>query len=159
MTSKNLKNEIADIVSGAELGAWLELSTEEISANADVLARGKARGRYRLRESVGRYCERLRQSASGRETPHALERRRVLKATADLAELRSKFDAGEMLDIAVIEARWSSTFRNVRSLVMALPSRIAALLPHLDRREVNEIDSEVRAALTEVGQDHSRNHP
>jgi phage terminase Nu1 subunit (DNA packaging protein) len=102
-------------------------------------------------------CERVRSAASGRGSPMATERLRLLKARADLAELKTKFDSGEMLETAVVEAGWSSTLRGVRSLMMALPSRIGAQIPHLDRRDISEIDLEVRAVLTEAGEDHSRN--
>jgi phage terminase Nu1 subunit (DNA packaging protein) len=37
--------------------------------------------------------------------------------------------------------------------MLAMPSRCAARLPHLTARDVSEIDAEVRAVLTEIGND------
>ena len=151
------KMKTQDAATSAEIGEWLGLSNEEISTNATsgVLVPAKPRDRYRLKASVTAYCDHLRKAASGRESPMALERRRLLRGQADLVELKTKFDAGEMLDAAVVEAEWSSTLRMVRSLMMATPSRIVATVCHLDRREVSEIDLEVRAVLTEAGEDHT----
>jgi phage terminase Nu1 subunit (DNA packaging protein) len=41
--------------------------------------------------------------------------------------------------------------RTVRAGILAVPSRVAARLPHLSRTDIAEIDAEVRAALTELG--------
>ena len=84
----------------------------------------------------------------------ALERRRFLKGQADLAELKAKFESGEALEAAAVEARWSGVLRMTRSLMMATPTRIAATVS-LNRHEVNEVDLEVRAVLTEAAEDHT----
>jgi hypothetical protein len=39
----------------------------------------------------------------------------------------------------------------VRAGVQAVPSRVAARLPHLSRTDIAEIDAETRAALSEIG--------
>lgn len=54
-----------------------------------------------------------------------------------------------MLDAA--EAEWSSVLRTMWAGMLAVPSRVAARLPHLAVHDVAEIDAEVRAALTEIG--------
>jgi len=151
-----MKNKFHDAASSADLGRWLGLSSEEISAGAisGVLVQAKQRDRYRLKASVTAYCEFLRRSASGRESPMALERRRFLKGQADLAELKAKFESGEALEAAAVEARWSGVLRMTRSLMMATPTRIAATVS-LNRHEVNEVDLEVRAVLTEAAEDHT----
>ena len=40
----------------------------------------------------------------------------------------------------------------VRAVMLAVPSRCGARLPHLSAHDVSEIDAEVRAVLTEVGE-------
>jgi hypothetical protein len=35
--------------------------------------------------------------------------------------------------------------------MLAVPSRVAARLPQMSRTDIAEIDSEIRAALTEIG--------
>jgi len=153
-----IKIKNSDAVGAAELRRWLGPPGDEIAHAADgVLVRAKQRGRFRLKRSVKNLCEHVRKLASGRGSPMATERLRLLKARADFAELKTKFDAGEMLEAAVVEGEWSSVIRTVRAQFMALPSRIAAQIPHLDRREISQIDLEVRAVLTEAADDHSRN--
>jgi phage terminase Nu1 subunit (DNA packaging protein) len=156
MKIENLKLKISD-TSAVEVGRWLGLTIDEITAHAasGILVRAKQRGHYRLQASVTAYCAHVRSEASGREAPMALERRRLLKGQADFVELKTKFESGEMLDAAVVESEWSITLRMIRSLMMATPTRIAATVCHLDRHEVSEIDLEVRAVLTEAAEDHT----
>jgi phage terminase Nu1 subunit (DNA packaging protein) len=159
MEMKNLKLKFSDGATPAELATWFGLTIEEIATHASggVLIRAaKSPDLYRLKASVTAYCGHVRTAASGREGPTVNERLRILRARADLAELKAKFDAGEMLEVSLTEGEWSTTLRTVRSLMMALPSRIAAQVPHLDRRDISEIDLEVREVLTEAANDHSK---
>jgi terminase small subunit / prophage DNA-packing protein len=41
--------------------------------------------------------------------------------------------------------------RTVRAGMLAVPSRAGARLPHLTAHDIAEIDAEVRAVLTEIG--------
>jgi phage terminase Nu1 subunit (DNA packaging protein) len=50
-----------------------------------------------------------------------------------------------------VQAEWSDILRIVRAGMLAVPSRVAARLPHLSRSDVAEIDAEIRAALNELG--------
>jgi len=45
--------------------------------------------------------------------------------------------------------------RTVRAGMLSVPSRAAQRLPHLSAHDVSEIDLEVRAALTEIGNEGS----
>ena len=137
----------------AELADLLSLSAKDVAklASSGVLARDNARGRYRLKASVKNYCENIRTAATGREGGSVTERRRLLKAQGDLAELRAKIDSGALLQSAEVEAGWSSTLRTVRSFTMAIPSRAAALLPHLSRADVGAIADVVHEKLTIAG--------
>ena len=58
---------------------------------------------------------------------------------------------GALLDAGAVQSEWSGVLRTVRAGMLAVPSRAAARLPHLTTHDVSEIDSEVRAVLTEVG--------
>ncbi|KRQ99298.1 hypothetical protein [Bradyrhizobium valentinum] len=52
----------------------------------------------------------------------------------------------------VIEARaCRNCLRTVRAGMLAVPSRVAARLPHLSKHDVAEIDAEIRAVLGEIG--------
>jgi phage terminase Nu1 subunit (DNA packaging protein) len=98
---------------------------------------------------------------ASRETPRAIplakateQRARLASAQADLAELKAAERRGELLDAAEVERTWGGVLRTVRASMLAVPSRmIGARLPHLTAVDIDEIDREVRAALTEVAGD------
>jgi phage terminase Nu1 subunit (DNA packaging protein) len=58
---------------------------------------------------------------------------------------------GELVEAVAVQTEWSVILRTVRAGMLALPSRVAARLPHLSKHDVAEIDAEVRAALSEIG--------
>jgi len=80
------------------------------------------------------------------------ERARLAAAQADLAELKAAKQRGSLLDAEAVETEWSAVLRTVRAGMLAVPSRVAQRLPHLTAHDVAEIDAEVRAVLTEIGQ-------
>jgi phage terminase Nu1 subunit (DNA packaging protein) len=144
-----MKRNDPDNVSSAELGKWLGLSQKAVSENPAMVR--VSRGRYALKASIAAYATALRAAATGRGSPTAIERARLIKAQADAAELKNATACGEMLDAAAVEREWSAVLRTVRSGCLAIPSRVAGRLPHLTRHDVSEIDAEMRAALTELG--------
>ena len=80
------------------------------------------------------------------------QRARLAAAQADLNELKAAKIRGELVEASAVEAEWANVLRVVRAGMLAVPSRVAARLPHLSRTDVAEIDAEIRAALAEVGQ-------
>ncbi|MCK1693098.1 terminase small subunit [Bradyrhizobium sp. 144] len=81
------------------------------------------------------------------------QRARLAAAQADLNELKAARLRGDLVEAAAVEQEWSGILRTVRAGMLAVPSRVAARLPHLSRTDIAEIDAEIRAALTELG-DH-----
>lgn len=80
-----------------------------------------------------------------------VQRGRLAAAQARLAEIKAGKLAGDLVEAAAVEAEWTSMLRTVRSGMLAVPSRVAARLPHLSKHDVAEIDAEVRAVLAEIG--------
>jgi phage terminase Nu1 subunit (DNA packaging protein) len=81
-----------------------------------------------------------------------------MSAQADLVALRVARQRGELLDAGEVAAEWCGVLRTVRSGCLAIPSRVGARLPHLTPGDVAAIETEVRAALTELAraaEDHS----
>jgi phage terminase Nu1 subunit (DNA packaging protein) len=78
-----------------------------------------------------------------------IERGRLAAAQANLAEIKAKKPSGEL--VAAVEAEWSDVLRTISAGMLAVPSRVAARLPHLSKHDVAEIDAEIRAALGEIG--------
>ena len=79
------------------------------------------------------------------------ERARLARAQAELAEQKLARQRGALLDSDAVEREWSDVLRGVRAGMLAVPSRVAQRLPHLTAHDVAEIDSEIRAALGEIG--------
>jgi phage terminase Nu1 subunit (DNA packaging protein) len=80
------------------------------------------------------------------------ERGRLARAQASLAEMKAAKMRGELLDAAEVEREWGGVVRTVRAGMLAVPSRIGARLPHLDATDLDVIDREVRAVLTEASE-------
>jgi phage terminase Nu1 subunit (DNA packaging protein) len=79
------------------------------------------------------------------------ERGRLAAAQADLAELKACKFFGELVEATAVEREGSDILRTVRAGMLAVPSRVAQRLPHLAAYDIAEIDTEVRAALSELG--------
>jgi phage terminase Nu1 subunit (DNA packaging protein) len=58
---------------------------------------------------------------------------------------------GELVEAVAVQAEWSDVLRTVRAGMLAVPSRVAARLPHLPKHDVAEVDAEIRTALTAMG--------
>jgi phage terminase Nu1 subunit (DNA packaging protein) len=145
------KTKADGIGNATELADLLGISSMEVTKLGATLAHATTRGRYRLQASVKNYCENIRRAATGRESDAVMQRRRMLKAQGDLAETRAAIESGTLLDAAAVEARWSGVCRLVCAQAMAVPSRVAAQLPHLSRGDIRDIDDIIRAALTVAG--------
>jgi hypothetical protein len=118
------------------LARWLGVTDKTVRelVKADIAVRAE-RGLYRLEESVRRYSEHIRQTASQWGGEASLE------AIRDALGLKNAAARGELLEAAAVEAEWSSVLRTVRAGILAVPSRAGARLPHLTPG----------AALAEVG--------
>jgi phage terminase Nu1 subunit (DNA packaging protein) len=115
------------------------------------------RGTYVVEKSLRRYCSHLRDLVTGRGGESAIasvtvERDRLAKAQADLAEAKGRRLRRELVPAADVESEWSSILRTVRAGMLAVPSRVQQKLPHLTTHDATVIDAEVREVLTEVGQ-------
>ena len=67
------------------------------------------------------------------------------KARLDFEVAAARFVAAE-----VVERRWTTVLADIRSRMLAVPSRCAARLGHLTQADILEVDAEVRAALSEA---------
>jgi phage terminase Nu1 subunit (DNA packaging protein) len=75
------------------------------------------------------------------------ERARLAKAQADAVELKNAAMRRELVPAIEVERLWSGEWMQLRSRVLAVPSRLRQLLPNLT------IDGELRQMLTEFGND------
>jgi phage terminase Nu1 subunit (DNA packaging protein) len=112
---------------------------------------------FDLKASVTKYVGRLRLArprggARNLNAAAIAERARLAKVQAVKVEIANKLKLGALVEASVVETEWSGVLRTVRAGMLAVPSRVAARLPHLTPFDVAEIDAEVRAALTEAGE-------
>ena len=142
--------KIKDTVSASELAQWLHLSPSSIAANARCghVVRAPTRGQYFLRESIRSYAEHIRQVAAGRtDDLTAKQRVRLLTAQADSAQGKATKLAGQYLDAAEAVLTWESIKRDGRKILMTIPARAKARVPHLTEHDIAVIQEEVAAAL------------
>lgn len=109
---------------------------------------------YNLREAVRGYCANLREHAGRAGRPAAAEndalkaeKLRLARQQADKLEIGNAAARGELVKVAEVEREWANVLRDVRSTLLAVPSRLGAKLPHLTAHDVAEIDREMKAAL------------
>lgn len=86
---------------------------------------------------------------SGAETV-ASATQRLKAAQADLAELKFKEAARELVPARDVEARLVSVFTSCKTRLLAIPSRARQALPHLTNADVASIETLVREALEEL---------
>lgn len=111
---------------------------------------------YDLSETVGRYIEHLRGTASGRGGEEQVltltgERARLAREQADAQALKNAKLRGELVEAAEVERTWSDVLRQLRARILAVPSRLRADLPDTPAPTFHAIDRALRDALTELG--------
>jgi hypothetical protein len=77
-------------------------------------------------------------------------RRRKQVALADLRELEVAKLRGQLVDADAVVREWTEGLRRIRSVVLAVPSRVRQLVPHLSAADVELLDRELRDALTSL---------
>lgn len=108
------------------------------------------------RDSVRAYCGWLREKASrGVAVMDELKAEKVRQAreAADKLALQNAASRGEMVAASAVESAWSNVLRDVRSMMLAVPSRCGATLPHLTTHDVASIEGEIKAALKGLADD------
>jgi phage terminase Nu1 subunit (DNA packaging protein) len=146
----------SDIVTATELAEFIGVSPRSVTelGRRGIAVRAGS-SRWRLRESVQRYCDDLRQRGGGVavQASAAAERGRLAKEQADALALKNARLRGSLLDAEAVEREWSSILSMVRSGVLAAPSRIRSRLPHLSPADLAAVEIELQAVLTELGHD------
>ena len=119
MTSEKHKPK-DDLVTAPVLARWLGVSGKTVYelAKAGIVVRA-ARGLYQLEESVTRYCDHVRQTASQRGGADSLEamrsqRIRIATAQADALEAKNEELAGNTFTADVVQQGWSDIIRRSR---------------------------------------------
>lgn len=111
-------------------------------------------GEFDIRESVRTYCAHLRNVAGNRSGDDDAnlnlteQRARLAKAQTEAQEFKNQIAQGEYVLAAEAEREWADFLRNIRSRVLAVPSRVRQIIPTMTAHDVGLIDRELRDALT-----------
>lgn len=136
-----------------ELAQLLGVSASQVRylAKEGIAVRVKP-SQYATRPTVANYVARLSERAKKAGNPKGnaqldAEKLRATKAQADKIELANAKARGDLVPAAEVERAWSNVLRDVRSALLAVPSRIGARLPHLSAHDVAAVEREIKAAL------------
>jgi phage terminase Nu1 subunit (DNA packaging protein) len=147
-------------VSTTRLAFLLDATPKTI---ADYAQRGivvrVGHGEYDLALSIRGVVAHLREMARGRGGELAVdavaaERRRLLRAQADRAELQVQQERGQWLPRAEVLSVWQEALRTLRIRLLGLAPRLVQTCG-LDNEAAERVDTEVREMLTELGRPQS----
>jgi terminase small subunit / prophage DNA-packing protein len=133
-------------VDAATLAKAFGVTTRQITALAtDGVVVKTARATFDLLASTQNYIEKLRKPDGG-------SKERLTAFQADLVELKLNQQRGELVPVAQVQHRWASILQQVKAVMLGVPAKIQADLPHLTVFDAETIDKRIRAALTDLGE-------
>ncbi|MGP9789613.1 DNA packaging protein [Roseinatronobacter sp. NSM] len=144
-------------IGGADLCELLGISPAALSKLKERgIAKHHGRDSYDLAETIRAYVSHLRETASGRGGEDHVntltaERARLAKEQADSQAIKNAKLRGELVDASEVERTWGDVLRQVRARIMAVPSRLRADRPEIDRTVIDDMDKALRTALMELG--------
>ena len=142
-----------DTMTEAALGDLLGISARRVR---QLVTEGVLTKPLHRRDSVRAYCGWLREKASrGVAVVDDLKAEKIRQAreAADKLALQNAAARGELVTASAVESAWSNVLRDVRSMLLAVPSRCGASLPHLTAHDVAAIDGEIKSALRGLADD------
>lgn len=138
-------------MSEVQLAAFLGVATSQVRTKTrDGILVKDGPGRWDVRKSLANYLSQLRENAfkGGLQTDELkAEKLRLAREQADKLEIGNAAARGDMVKAADVEREWANVLRDVRSTMLAVPSRVGSKLSHLTVHDVAEIDFEIKAAL------------
>ena len=112
---------------------------------------GPERGRYDLVGAVRGYVRYLREQAArapSGTTDFGVERARLVKAKADLAEMDAGARRNDLLPAAEVEEAWIAVLARLRARLLVLPDRLAPLV--LEENSIAGARTSIRQIITEA---------
>ena len=109
------------------------------------------RGRYDLVGAVRGYVAYLRDlavKAQAGAPDFGVERARLIKAKADLAEMEADGRRGELLPAEAVEAAWTAVLARLRARLLVLPDRLAPLC--VEETTIAGVRDQIRKAVREA---------
>jgi phage terminase Nu1 subunit (DNA packaging protein) len=109
------------------------------------------RGQYDLVAAVRGYVAYLRDlavKAQGGAPDFGVERARLIKAKADIAEMEAEGRRGELLPAEAVEAAWTAILARLRARLLVLPDRLAPLC--VEEATIAGVRDQIRKAVREA---------
>lgn len=142
----------------AQIAAFLDIATSQVRTKTrDGILVKDGKGRWNVRKSLSNYLSQLRENAfkGGPQTDELkAEKLRLAREQADKLEIANAAARGDMVRAADVEREWANVLRDVRSTMLAVPSRVGSKLSHLSAHDIAEIDRELKAALEGLADGH-----
>ena len=140
-------------ISEAELSDLLDLTSRRVRdlvTDGVIPRKGRGATAFDRRAAVRAYCIWIRDKASrGVAVMDELKAEKIRQAreAADKLALQNAAARGELVPSSEVESAWANVLRDVRSMMLAVPSRCGASLAHLTPHDVAAIDREIKSAL------------
>jgi terminase small subunit / prophage DNA-packing protein len=106
------------------------------------------RNRFDLALSAKNYIAEIK----AREKPEAAAKERLTTAQAEIAELKLAEARQELVPASQVEVEWGSIVRDATAAILGVTSKVQGRLGHLSNHDAAVIDSEIRSALTALGE-------
>ena len=109
------------------------------------------RGQYDLIAAVRGYVAYLRDlavKAQAGAPDFGVERARLIKAKADIAEMEAEGRRGELLPAEAVEAAWTAILARLRARLLVLPDRLAPLC--VEETTIAGVRDQIRKAVREA---------
>ena len=130
----------------------LDLSERRIQQlSRDGVIPKAERGQYDLVAAVRGYVAYLRDLAVRAQAgapDFGIERARLIKAKADLAEMEAHGRRGELLPAEDVEAAWTAVLARLRARLLVLPDRLAPLC--VEETTIAGVRDQIRKAVREA---------
>lgn len=140
-------------ISEAELSDLLNLTSRRVRdlvTDGVIPRKGRGATAFDRRAAVRAYCIWIRDKASRGVTVMdelKAEKIRQAREAADKLALQNAAARRELVPSSEVESAWWNVLRDVRSMMLAVPSRCGASLAHLTPHDVAAIDREIKSAL------------
>ena len=146
-----------DVISAQVLATLTGLSTRRLRELAEKGSLPRtAKGMFPHPAAIQAYCAGLREAAAGRGSDETggqeLVRERALlaKEQREAQALKNAALRGELIDAMAAERRWADEMVRLRSRMLAVPTDLAQVLPHLSKHDVAMVDRTLRDAMDEA---------
>lgn len=144
---------IPDKITKTDLALVLGISRQALEGlEKKGVIRRIGRGMYEFPKAAQDAFAHYREVAAGRASENedvdlVSERALLAREQRRGHEIKNATLSGELLSARDVQTRWASIMSAIRSVLLAIPSILPGILPHLTRHDIDVIDRTIRDAL------------